>query len=258
MNPILFEFFESSSYIGFRFLKSKNENPCGDNSLVKDTEHFSFMLNCDGVSTTSSPEKSSTLLVEAFENHFKSMTSKKPRLGKITELILKKNKEYLKKNLASTLDLFVFSKNFNYYIGLGDSSFYIFDSDVEVIFQNWIHNQSKIIEDHFESKIGDDHVLVNCVGIQHPRFEMAENIKIPKNSRLLFHSDGIEQFFNSPEKIHNYCSKIMDFLSDAKTDDPAFEKLGDKSYDKEKIIAQMNEYFKDNYDDLSLVFCILK
>lgn len=242
MNPIFFEFFDSENYYGFRFLKSKNNEACGDNCLVKDTEFFSFIINCDGVSSTSSPEKSSTLLIETFDNHFKSSTSKKPRLGKITELLIKKNKEFLKKNLASTLDLFVFSKKFNYYIGLGDSSFYIFDSNNEVIFQNWIHNQSKIIEDHFGHKLGADNILVNCIGIQHPRFEMAENIKITKNSSLIFHSDGIEPFFNSPEKIHNYCRKIMESFSE----------------DPMKIKDNMNTYFKDNDDDLSLIFCILK
>lgn len=240
MSKIFFEFFESGHCKGFRFLKSKNEDPCGDNNLVNSTEHFSYIINCDGVSSSASPEKASTLLTETFNQHFKSSNSKKPRLGKITEILTKKNKEFLKKDLASTFDLFVFSKTFNYYIGLGDSSFYIFDDNGDIIFQNWIHNQSKIIEDHFGQTLGEDHVLVNCVGIQHPRFEMTENIKLPKDSSIVFHSDGIEQFFNSPEKIHNYCQKIW----------------MQRSEDEKRIIEDLDSFFENNEDDLSLVFSI--
>jgi serine/threonine protein phosphatase PrpC len=242
LNYCFFEFFESEHYQGFRFLKSKKDSVCGDNNLIKDTEHFSYIINCDGVSSSASPEKSASILIDTFENHFKSTTSKKPRLGKITEILTKKNKEYLKKDLATTFDLFVFSKKFNYYIGLGDSSFYIFNEDNEVVFQNWIHNQSKIIEDHFGTVLGADNVLVNCIGITHPRFEMTENIKMLKNSKIIFHSDGIEQFFDSPKKIYNYCTKIFD----------------QKNEDSVVIQNQMNEYFLNNDDDLSLVFCIIK
>ncbi len=234
MDDYFFEFFNSEKQYGFRFLKSKNNSVCGDHNLIKDTENFSYIINCDGVSATSSPEKSSRLLIETLDEHFKNLKSKKPRLGKITEIINKVNKEYLKKDLATTLDLFVFSKKFNYYLGLGDSSFYIFNEDDQIHFQNWIHNQSKIIEDHFGSSFGPDNVLVNCVGIQHPRFEMSENIKLVKNYKLLFYSDGLEQFFTSPEQIYKFCSQVMNS-----------EKFDDT-------------FFDNNNDDLSIVFCILK
>lgn len=227
-------FFNTKHYMGFKYNKSKNSDISGDHNVVGATDHYSFAINCDGVSTTSSPSKSSRGLTEALETYFKSTKSKKPRIGKITEILTKKNKEYLKKDLASTIDLFVFSKKFNYYVGLGDSSFYIFNENKEVIFQNWIHNQSKIIEDHFSSKVGEDHVLVNCIGIQRPRFEMSENIKLSKGFKLLFHSDGIEQFFDSSAKVESFCHKVLEH----------------KSLDE--------TFFSDNDDDLSLIYIIMK
>lgn len=242
MNSVLLEFFDDDNSSGFRWLKSKNEDPCGDNCSVGSTLNFNYIINCDGVSSTSSPSKSSKILIEKFEAHFNSLKSKKPRLGKITEILVKTNKEYLKKDLASTFDLFVYSKKFNYYLGLGDSSFYIFNSDGSLSFQNWIHNQAKIIEDHFGSSLGADNILVNCIGINHPRFEVAENIKLEKNSTLLFHSDGLEQFFESPEKVFSYCDKI-------------FNK---KNHNIDELKAEMLDFFKDNHDDLSIVFSRLK
>ena len=229
-----FGFFETKAYSGFRYVRSKNTDQSGDHNLIKDTENFSYAISCDGVSSTKSPFKSSHELVKTLDDHFKSSKSRKPRLGKITEILMKKNKEFLKKDLASTLDIFVFSNKFNYYVGLGDSSFYIFDESREIIFQNWIHNQSKIIEDHFGKKIGPEHVLVNCVGIQRPRFEMTENIKLPKNAKLIFHSDGLEEFFNNPKKICEFCENTMKF----------------KSLDFKR--------FNDNQDDVSILYLQIK
>ncbi len=238
MSQLVLEFFEDEFASGFKLLKSKNEQPCGDNNCVGQTSNFSFIINCDGVSSTSSPSKSSKLLIEKFESHFNSLNSKKPRLGKITEILVKTNKEYLKKDLASTFDLFVYSKKFNYYLGLGDSSFYIFNPDGTILFQNWIHNQSKIIEDHFGTTLGDDNILVNCIGIHHPRFEIAENIKFYKNSNFLFHSDGLEQYFDSPEKIRNFCEKIL--VKD--------------QLDLEETKTKIANFFANNSDDLSIVY----
>ncbi len=242
MSSLFLDFFEFENVFGFRFLKSKEGKPCGDNSSAGETLNFNYLINCDGVSSTSSPERSSQILVEAFESHFDSISSKKPRLGKITELLIKRNKDYLKKDLASTFDLFVFSKKFNYYLGLGDSSFYIFEPNGELTFQNWIHNQSKIIEDHFGSKVGEDHVLVNCIGIQNPRFEITENIKLNKGSQILFHSDGLEQFFDSFEKIREHCQDIYSKKEDG----------------IDQIKTWLEKLYKNNDDDLSIVYCVKK
>lgn len=242
MSSIVLDFFENENSAGFKLLKSKNDQPCGDNNTVGETLNFDYIINCDGVSSSSSPDKSARILIEKFEAHFKSLSSKKPRLGKITEILVKTNKEFLKKDLASTFDLFVHGKKFNYYLGLGDSAFYIFNPDGSVLFQNWIHNQSKIIEDHFGSTLGADNVLVNCIGIHHPRFEVAENIKLTRHSTLIFHSDGLEQFFDSAEKIRSYCDKV-------------FER-GRTDFDK--VLAEIEVDFQKNYDDLSIVYSRLK
>lgn len=202
-------FFKESRLQGFQYLKSKHPlKPCGDASLIRDLKNFSYIINCDGVSSTRSPDESSNTLVQDLDKFLSSTRSQKPNLDKLLQLLNKTNLKFVKKNLATTLNLFCFSNKFNFYVGLGDSSFYLFDSNNTLVFQNWIHNQSKIIENHFQKNTGEAHILVNCIGIYQPRYESALKLSLPKGTQIIMHSDGIEQYFSKENDILSFCKKL--------------------------------------------------
>lgn len=224
-------FFTEGRLKGFQYLKSKTfSKPCGDASLIRDLKNFSYIINCDGVSSARSPDESSNALVESIDKFLSGTRSQKPNIDKLLNLFAKVNSKFLKKNLATTLNLLCFSNKFNFYVGLGDSSFYLFDSSNQLVFQNWIHNQSKIIENHFQKQIGEEHVLVNCMGIYQPRYETALKLPLTKGSQIVMHSDGIEQYFKKESDILNYCKTLFE----TQNFDPTF--------------------FNENHDDLSLIY----
>lgn len=230
LQPML-HFFSNERLKGFHYLKPKNESQsCGDDLLIRDLKNFSYLINCDGVSSSNSPNLSSQKLIQNIDQLLSSTRSQKPNIDKVLQGLSKTNTQFLKKNLATTLNLFCFGPRFNFHIGLGDSSFYLFNSDNQLLFQNWIHNQSKIIENHFQKNIGDDHVLVNCVGIYQPRFEVVLHLPLQKGSKIIMHSDGIEQFFTKESDILSFCKNL---------------------YQSQKFNP---DFFDNNEDDLSLIF----